>query len=304
MHSLIAIVGVVLNGKENFPEWSRNIKHTLIFNDLWDGICEGEDDSGPTKPTTDKELAIWKNKDKKAYSLIVARVSKEASCHIISIKDSYGALKKLKDLYDSHSELELIQLLVKFFNLELKDDDPMALAFEIKAIMHNIDATGVKIDIPLTTFIKALYLTYSHYLESLQASGQMKSITFDSLVEKVEEHEKAFGKKTTQTTGETVCLARKGKNQSNDSSRGEGSKRGCGRKNFRGKGVGIIKVRDLIFTVSIAARMDLRQKHAESLGRRSKTSKIRKKTKIKYQIWKKVKHLNLLIILLPIAILE
>jgi SH3-like domain-containing protein len=94
--------------KINYLEWSRKIKHTLIFNDLWDGICDG--DTSPIKPTVDKELAIWMNKDKKAYALIVASVSEEVSHHIKSIKDSWGALKKLKDLYDSHSELELIQL--------------------------------------------------------------------------------------------------------------------------------------------------------------------------------------------------
>jgi hypothetical protein len=164
MHSLISIVGVVLTDKENYLEWSRKIKHTLIFNNLWDGICEGEVDGRPIIPTTNKELAIWKNKDKKAYALIVVMVSEEVSHHIISTKDSYGALKKLKDLYDSHSELELIQLLVKLFNLELKNDDPMDLASEIKAILHDIDATGVKIDIPLIAFIKALYL---HILTTL-----------------------------------------------------------------------------------------------------------------------------------------
>jgi hypothetical protein len=171
MHSLISIVGVVLIGKENHPEWSRKIKHTLIFNDLGDGICEGENDNILAKPSSDKEFAILDNKDKKAYALITATASEEVSRHIISIKDSYDALKRLKDLYDSHSELELVQLLVNLFNLELKDDDSMALAFEIKSIMHNIDATRVKIDIPLTTFIKALYPTYSLYLESLKANG-------------------------------------------------------------------------------------------------------------------------------------
>ena len=74
-------------------------------------------------------------------------------------------------MYGFHLELELIQSLVKVFNLELNDDDPMALTYEIKAIMHDIDATGVKIDVPLTTFIKALYPTYFHYLESLQSFG-------------------------------------------------------------------------------------------------------------------------------------
>lgn len=42
------------------------------------------------------------------YVLIVASVSKEVSHHIISIEYSWGSLKKLKDLYDSHSKLELI----------------------------------------------------------------------------------------------------------------------------------------------------------------------------------------------------
>jgi hypothetical protein len=75
-------------------------------------------------------------------------MSEEVNRHIVSIIDSYSAWKKLKDFYDTHSELELIQLLVKLFNLELKNDDPMALASEINDIMHDIDATGVKIDLP------------------------------------------------------------------------------------------------------------------------------------------------------------
>ena len=56
------------------------------------------------------------------------------SRHLDSSKSAWEALKKLKDLYDSHSELEIIQLLMKLFNLELKDNDPMKLAYEIRAI--------------------------------------------------------------------------------------------------------------------------------------------------------------------------
>jgi hypothetical protein len=158
-------------------------------------------------------------------------------------------------MYDSHSELKLIQLLMKLSNLDLKNDDPMILVFAIKNIMHDIDATGVKIDLPLRAFIKALYPTYSHYLESLQASGQMKSITLDTLVDKVVEHEKAFENKSAQSNGGTMCLYWKGKNQSHESSRGEGNERGCGRNNFRGRGVNTTKARDLIFTMTILERM-------------------------------------------------
>ena len=84
---------------------------------------------------------------------------------------------------------------MKLFNLELKENDPMELAFEIKAIFQDIESTGVKVDLQLTAFLKVLYPTYSHYLESLQASGQMKAMTFDVLVDKIAEREKSFGKK-------------------------------------------------------------------------------------------------------------
>ena len=128
-------------------------------------MCDG--DNQPTKSTDAKELAIWNMKNSKAYALNASSVSEKVKCHIRSIDDAWNALKKLKDLFDSHSELELIQLQLKLFNLELKNDDPMALISKIRAIMHDIESTSVKIDIAFVVLIKALYPTYSNYLESL-----------------------------------------------------------------------------------------------------------------------------------------
>ena len=42
MNSLISIVGVILARKGNYHEWFRKVKNTLIFNDMWGGICENE----------------------------------------------------------------------------------------------------------------------------------------------------------------------------------------------------------------------------------------------------------------------
>lgn len=47
--------------------------------------------------------------------------------------------------------------MVKLFNLQLKDDDPLALAFEIGAIIHDVYSIGVNMEIPLLLFFKALY---------------------------------------------------------------------------------------------------------------------------------------------------
>ena len=147
MHSLISIVGIVLSGKENYHEWFRKVKNTLIFNDLWDDVCESKDENAdPEQPTDAKELIIWKGKDKKAYALIAASITEEVSRHIISCKSAFAALNKMEYLYDSHLELQIIQLLMKLFNLEMKDNDPMKLASKIRALFHDIEATVVKVD--------------------------------------------------------------------------------------------------------------------------------------------------------------
>ena len=108
MHSIIYIVGIVLIGKENYPEWSRMIKHTLIFNELWRGVCVGDGDKEPEQPTSEKEFAIWENKNNKAYALIATSVSEEVSRHISPFSTAFEALQKLKELYDSHSALEVV----------------------------------------------------------------------------------------------------------------------------------------------------------------------------------------------------
>jgi len=64
----------------------------------------------------------------------------------------------------------------------------------------------------------------------------MKSITFDTLVEKVVEREKAFGKKSTHSTWEIMCVSQKEKSKPNGSSRGESNRRGHVRNTFRGRG--------------------------------------------------------------------
>ena len=83
MHSLISIVGVVLFGKENYPEWSQKINHTLISNDFWRGIFEGEGDNPLKKPTSNKEITIWEKKNCKVFALTADFVNEDVSCNII-----------------------------------------------------------------------------------------------------------------------------------------------------------------------------------------------------------------------------
>ena len=154
------MVGIVLISKENYPEWSQMIKHTLIFNELWKGVCVGDEDNEPVQPTSDKELVIWESKNNKYYALITTSINEEVSHHIFPFSNAFEALQNLNELYDSHFTLEVVQLMIKLFTLELQNDDPLALASEVKSIMHDIKVTNVELDIPMIALLKALYPTY------------------------------------------------------------------------------------------------------------------------------------------------
>eukprot|EP00253_Pinus_taeda_P007027 PITA_07027 len=173
--------------------------------------------------------------------------------------------------------------MIKLFTLELQNNDPLAFASEVKSIMHDIKVTKVELDITLISFLKALYPTYSNYLESLQANGNLRDITFDSLLKKIIERQKAFGKKTTpESSEEVVCLAHKEKNITQDSSRGRGGQRGRGRY--------------------AAKEMDhMMPPHASYLGTNLSSKETNPKVKLITQT--EVKHLNSLIMLWHIVIL-
>ena len=84
--SLAVIVGVVLTRKDICLEWFKKIKSTFIYNDLWEVVCEGKTIQtklyasitfDPKPPTSDKELSIWKSRDKKALVMITTIVNEE-----------------------------------------------------------------------------------------------------------------------------------------------------------------------------------------------------------------------------------
>ena len=57
-----------LDGPKNYKSWSWHMHNTLIYNELWRDICDG--DTAPTKPTNSTSLAKWNLKVEKALFLL------------------------------------------------------------------------------------------------------------------------------------------------------------------------------------------------------------------------------------------
>ena len=53
-----------LEGTKSYKTWHCLIESTLIYNELWQGICDG--DVKPNKPTDAAALAKWEVKNAKA----------------------------------------------------------------------------------------------------------------------------------------------------------------------------------------------------------------------------------------------
>ena len=80
MQSIVSLIGETLSEKDNLMEWHRKVKNTLIFNDLWFKICDGN--TQPIEPTDVKEKETWIYKNSKALALIRASVNGEVYQHI------------------------------------------------------------------------------------------------------------------------------------------------------------------------------------------------------------------------------
>ena len=117
-------------GSKNYKVWSRHIQSTLIYNELWKGVCNAQ----PTKPTIPNQLSKWELKDEKALALIHSTVSDDIFVHIENSSSTWLAWKTLKYLFDSQSEAKKIDLQLKLFQQKLSSEGLVQLEYGQKVL--------------------------------------------------------------------------------------------------------------------------------------------------------------------------
>jgi hypothetical protein len=88
-----------LDGPKNYKSWSRHMQNTLIYNEFWHDIFDG--DTAPTKPTDDTSLEKWNLKYEKALSLLRSSVTEHIFVHIENFKDAWSTWNLLKKIFDT-----------------------------------------------------------------------------------------------------------------------------------------------------------------------------------------------------------
>ena len=100
-----------LEGTKSYKTWHRLIERTLIYIELWQGICDG--DVKQNKPIDAAPLAKWEIKNAKALALIKSSVNDEIYVHIENALDAWTSLKTFKDLFDTQHESKKVDLQLK-----------------------------------------------------------------------------------------------------------------------------------------------------------------------------------------------
>eukprot|EP00253_Pinus_taeda_P034497 PITA_34497 len=212
-----------LEGTKSYKTWHRLIESTLIYNELWQGICDG--DVKPNKPTDAAALGKWEVKNAKALALIKSSVNDEMYVHIENATDAWSALKNFKDLFDTQPESKKVDLQLKLLQQKLtKGGDVLECISRLKNIRQEIINDGfpaINDSFMVTIVIAGLPSSYTHFLETLQLTGKLEKLKFDELCEMLTQHDKTFGNKT--KVGEDVFLTEASTSKSSaDSSRGRG----------------------------------------------------------------------------------
>eukprot|EP00253_Pinus_taeda_P013735 PITA_13735 len=186
-----------LEGTKSDKTWHRLIEITLIYNELWQGICDG--DVKPNKPTNADSLAKWEIKNAKALALIKSSVNDEMYVRVENATDAWCALKFFKDLFDTQPESKKVDLQLKLLQQKLTErGDVLEYLSRLKNIKQEIINDGfpaIDDSFMVPIVIVGLPSSYMHFLETLQVTRKLEKLKFDELCEMLSQHDKTFGKK-------------------------------------------------------------------------------------------------------------
>eukprot|EP00253_Pinus_taeda_P028910 PITA_28910 len=222
-----------LEGTKSCKTWHRLIESTLIYNELWQGICDG--DVKPNKPTDATALEKWEVKNAKALALIKSSVNDEMYVHIENAIDAWSALKTFKDLFDTQSESKKFDLQLKLLQQKLTEGgDVLEYISRLKNIRQEIINVGfpaIDDSFMVTITIAGLPSSYTHFLETLQKKkvGEDVFIIEASTSKSSADSSRGKGRGNQNQAAHNVEIRGRSQSRGNNFNIG-------GRNNFQGRG--------------------------------------------------------------------
>ena len=120
---------------------------------------------------------------------------------IENMTDAWSALKVFKDLFDTQPESKKVDLQLKLLQQKLTEGgdfhEYISRLKNIKKEILNVGFQAVDDSFMTTILTVGFPSSYTHFLETLQVTGNLDKLTFDELSELLSQHNQTFGKKKT-----------------------------------------------------------------------------------------------------------
>lgn len=207
---------------EQFHTWQTKTMYLLMRKDLW-GLVDGRDEcpEGNRKDT-------WISKNEKALGLIALSLNDEIIHHIIGITEAKDAWDELNRLFGSQTKNSKIKLLMQFYKLELKENEPLTSHLnKYKSIKQQLATIGrnVEDDEAQAVLLKSIDKGgYENIVATLQNVPNMKLHEIEASL--LEQESKIKEKGSNNIGGDEQALFTRGGFSSRGRGRGRGGRGG------------------------------------------------------------------------------
>ncbi|XP_058181359.1 uncharacterized protein LOC131299801 [Rhododendron vialii] len=236
-------------GKDNYENWSIQMKVLLGYQDLWD-LVENEFEQPASKEDEERLtegqkvlLKQMRNKDKKALFQIYQAIDESSFEKISSAttsKEAWDILQNANRGIDKTIRMRLQVLRGEFESLEMKDNETIAEYFtRTMVIVNQIRRYGGNLEnvCVVEKILRSLNGKFEYVVPAIEESKDISTVTIDQLMTTLEVHEQRLNKKASSSLEQALQSKLSFKDAKEDQGGTSYSARGRG-KGYDGRGRG------------------------------------------------------------------
>ncbi|CAH2085460.1 unnamed protein product [Euphydryas editha] len=132
------------------------------------------------KPKDPDEQIVWENKDAKAQTLLVTRMTENVMLHIISCSTSSEMWRKLQSIYEQKTETNIHIIQQRFFQYKFETGTEMSQYLsKIQEIQNQLKQLGEEVSdkFVITKVLMSLPDEYRHFVSAWESAPDDKQWT-------------------------------------------------------------------------------------------------------------------------------
>lgn len=200
-----------LEGASNWNIWKFQTK-VLLRGQGWLEVVEGR----ALKPEDPAEQISWENKDAKAQTMLVTRMTENVMLNVISCSTAAEMWRKLQSVYEQKTETNIHMIQQRFFQYKFEPGTEMSIFLsKIQELQNQLKQLGEEVSdkFVITKVLMSLPEEYKHFVSAWESAPDDRQ-TMDNLIARLLVEEERVKEKNEQpsSSGSTAFLVKDKKN--------------------------------------------------------------------------------------------